>query len=187
METKLLKKDLEALLGGYIGQKLRENDFDPKGQRSQTLLDDLAHYDLAITVALWWLERHKPTETDIITIHSCDDSQYPDHMERKAMILSSFAGIILNSLPVEEVLSLYRCRPSIAYKQQNTKNAIVHPFPLSYHPFAMLTAYKAVHHSWKHTRKLKLWRSSRSSAVSPTQRDTSVKAADPTLHSLSSE
>lgn len=74
--------------GDYIGQKLRENAFDPKGKGTSTVLDDLvkisqlerrewltsgvhaasvivcletfqAHYDLAISVALWWLDREE--------------------------------------------------------------------------------------------------------------------------------
>ncbi|KPP66721.1 Gamma-crystallin M2-like, partial [Scleropages formosus] len=82
------------------------------------------HYDLAINVALWWLNKYKGkdlTESDITGISGSDDTQYPNHMEREAMILSSFAGIILNSLPVEEILSLYKYKPSFAYQEQNTK------------------------------------------------------------------
>ena len=32
------------------------------------------------------------------------------------------------------------------------QNSIVHPFTLSYHPFAMLCSYKAVDHSKKHSK-----------------------------------
>ncbi|XP_018581976.2 uncharacterized protein C2orf80 [Scleropages formosus] len=190
MEAKRLKKNLEALIGTYIGQKLRENGFDPKGKRSQTLLDDLVHYDLAINVALWWLNKYKGkdlTESDITGISGSDDTQYPNHMEREAMILSSFAGIILNSLPVEEILSLYKYKPSFAYQEQNTKNTIVHPFSLSYHPFAMLTAYKTVHHSWMHSQKRRLCRSSHCSVRSPTEQDTLADTVAPALQSPESD
>ncbi|XP_035263995.1 uncharacterized protein C2orf80-like isoform X2 [Anguilla anguilla] len=161
MERRRLKRDLQALLADYIGQRLREKSFDAQGKAS-TMLDDLAHYDLAITVALWWLDRgegHDAVESDLIAVTSPGDGQYPNHLEREAMILSTFAGMVLNSLPVEEVLSLYSCKPSASHAQQRTKNSIVHPFTLSYHPFAMLNAYKAVAHSKRHSQWLQRWRS----------------------------
>uniref|UniRef100_A0A8C5PQS9 Beta/gamma crystallin 'Greek key' domain-containing protein n=1 Tax=Leptobrachium leishanense TaxID=445787 RepID=A0A8C5PQS9_9ANUR len=43
MERKLLRKEVEKLLGDYVGVTLREKDFDPKGQKQSTLLDDLRH------------------------------------------------------------------------------------------------------------------------------------------------
>ncbi|XP_071001460.1 uncharacterized protein C2orf80 isoform X2 [Oncorhynchus clarkii lewisi] len=147
--------------GDYIGQKLRENGFDPKGKGSTSMLDDLAHYDLAISVALWWLEkeeRHDVMDRDIVGVGSPGyNDQYPNHLEREAMILSSFAGMILNSLPVKDILALYTTKPSAAYPHQHSKSAIVHPFTLSYHPFAMLGSFKAVDHSRKHTQNLKRW------------------------------
>uniref|UniRef100_A0A3B3ZL62 Uncharacterized protein n=1 Tax=Periophthalmus magnuspinnatus TaxID=409849 RepID=A0A3B3ZL62_9GOBI len=97
-----------------------------------------AHYDLAISVALWWLNRE-------------EGRYYPNHLEREAMILSSFAGMIVNKLPVEEILTLYKCKPAATYSSEHSKAAIVYPFTLSYHPFAMLSSYKAVHHSKKHS------------------------------------
>lgn len=171
--------------GDYIGQKLRENAFDPKGKGTSTVLDDLvkisqlerrewltsgvhaasvivcletfqAHYDLAISVALWWLDREEGRHvldnhivwaifcldcsvqafwnsiqtvfgrktktkktTHLRTCHmticvrygvlvslcfsspysrpsrSLGGSRYPDRLEREAMILSAFAGIIM--------------------------------------------------------------------------------------------
>ncbi|XP_029557757.1 uncharacterized protein C2orf80-like isoform X2 [Salmo trutta] len=129
METMRLRRDMKALLGDYIGQKLRENGFDPKGKGSTTMLDDLAHYDLAISVALWWLEKgegHDVIDRDVV-------------------------------LPVEDILALYSTKPSAAYLHQHSKSTIVHPFTLSYHPFAMLGSFKAVDHSRKHTQKLKWW------------------------------
>uniref|UniRef100_A0A8P4K4V5 Uncharacterized protein n=1 Tax=Dicentrarchus labrax TaxID=13489 RepID=A0A8P4K4V5_DICLA len=121
MEARQLKRDVEALIGDYIGQKLREKSFDPKGKGTSTMLDDLvkAHYDLAISVALWWLDKEAGR----------DIARYPNRLEREAMILSSFAGIIMVSM-----------------------GAIVYPFTLSYHPFAMLGSYKAVHHSKRHSK-----------------------------------
>uniref|UniRef100_A0A3B3CID8 Uncharacterized protein n=1 Tax=Oryzias melastigma TaxID=30732 RepID=A0A3B3CID8_ORYME len=109
MEVKQLKREVKALISDYIGQKLREKSFDPAGRGVSSVLDDLAHYDLALSVAFWWLnrmdERWRPA--------------YPDRSEREAMILSSFAGIIM------------------------PQGAIVYPLTLSHHPFAMLASYKA--------------------------------------------
>ncbi|XP_034741806.1 uncharacterized protein C2orf80-like isoform X1 [Etheostoma cragini] len=166
MEARQLKKEVEALIGDYIGQKLRETSFDPKGKGTSSTLDELAHYDLAISVALWWLDKEEGRDMldgDIFGATSSSGSaQYPNRLERKAMILSSFAGIIMNSLPVEEILALYRCKPAASYPNQ--KGPIVYPFTLSYHPFAMLGSYKAVYHSKKQSQKLKRWLSEREKA-----------------------
>ncbi|KAM8855819.1 uncharacterized protein C2orf80 isoform 2-T2 [Spinachia spinachia] len=171
MEARQLKRDVEALIGDYIGQKLREKSFDPKGKGTSTMLDDLAHYDLAISVALWWLDKDEGRDVldaDIIgTTSGSGGAQYPDRLEREAMILSSFAGTIMSSLPVEEILALYRCRPAASYPDQRSKGAIVYPFTLSYHPFAMLCSYKAAYQSKKHSQKLKKWLSERRSATEP--------------------
>uniref|UniRef100_A0A3Q0SYP9 Uncharacterized protein n=1 Tax=Amphilophus citrinellus TaxID=61819 RepID=A0A3Q0SYP9_AMPCI len=147
MEAKKLKRDVEALIASYIGQKLREDAFDPKGKGTSTMLDDLAHYDLAISVALWWLEKKEGRgvlDREMIL----GSAQYPNRLEREAMILSSFAGIIMVSK-----------HPSIQLKMIPTpfcfsqpKGSIVYPFTLSYHPFAMLGSYKAVHHSKEHSK-----------------------------------
>ncbi|XP_056284272.1 uncharacterized protein C2orf80-like [Pseudoliparis swirei] len=167
MEARQLRRDVEALIGDYIGQKLREKSFDPKGKGTSTMLDELAHYDLAVRVALWWLDKDETRDAldgDLIfPLHhsSSGGAQYPDRLEREAMILSSFAGIIMSSLPVEEILALYRCRPAASYPDQQAKGAIVYPFTLSYHPFAMLGSYKAVQHSKKLSQRLKRWLSER--------------------------
>ncbi|XP_040913423.1 uncharacterized protein C2orf80-like isoform X2 [Toxotes jaculatrix] len=99
MGARQLKRDVEALIGDYIGQRLRENSFDPKGKGASTVLDDLAHYDLAISVALWWLDKEEGRDvldSDIIgSTCSLGSAQYPNRLEREAMILSSFAGIIM--------------------------------------------------------------------------------------------
>ncbi|XDV30602.1 hypothetical protein PO909_033489 [Leuciscus waleckii] len=161
MEAKRLKRDVKTLLGEYIGLRLRENGFDPKGKSTFTMLDDLAHYDLAISVALWWLNKDDEknlVENNYIGIGSLRHiSQYPNRLEREAMILSSFAGMLLNSLPIEDILSLYNCKPSASYPHDHDKGNIVHPLSLSYHPFAMLSSFKAVERSRKHTQVLKRW------------------------------
>ncbi|XP_073701498.1 uncharacterized protein C2orf80 [Garra rufa] len=161
MEAKRVKRDVKTLLGEYIGKRLRENGFDPKGKSTSTMLDDLAHYDLAISVALWWLNKENgknAVKNDYIGVGSLRHiSQYPNHLEREAMILSSFAGMLLSSLPIEDILSLYNCKPVASYPDNHAKGNIVHPFSLSYHPFAMLSSFKAVDHSRKHTQVLKRW------------------------------
>uniref|UniRef100_A0A665WG66 Uncharacterized protein n=1 Tax=Echeneis naucrates TaxID=173247 RepID=A0A665WG66_ECHNA len=137
MGARQLKRDVEALIGDYVGQKIRENSFDPKGKATSTVLDELAHYDLAISVALWWLDKEE--EKDVLDI-ILGGTRYPNRLEREAMILSSFAGIIM--------VNLYKLTvPCCVYSQAT----IVCPFSLSYHPFAMLSSYKAVDHSKKHS------------------------------------
>ncbi|KAE8580157.1 hypothetical protein XENTR_v10024331 [Xenopus tropicalis] len=130
MERKRLKKDVEKLLADYVSTTLREQDFDPKGKKETTFLDDMAHYDLAIGVALQWLNGSKDANTlkkGKITFPE-HQYKYPNRMEREAMILSSFAGVLMNLW--------------------------TQPFNLSLHPFAMLTAPKAAEHAWKHRAKL---------------------------------
>ncbi|XP_060785910.1 uncharacterized protein C2orf80-like [Neoarius graeffei] len=167
METRQVKRNIEALLGHYIGQKLRENGFDPKGKGSSSMLDDLAHYDLAISVALWWLnEKMAPDVNELIGAISPGHSHCFNRLEREAIILSSFAGMLLNSLPVNEILSLYSCKPSASCPHPHTKSNIIHPFSLSYHPFAMLSSFKAVDRSRKHTQMLKRWNTLRNKGAS---------------------
>ncbi|XP_060909654.1 uncharacterized protein C2orf80-like [Labrus mixtus] len=191
MEARQLKREVEALIGDYIGQKLREKSFDPKGKGTSTVLDDLAHYDLAISVALWWLEKEEGRnvlDRDIIGATSRSGmAQYPNRLEREAMILSSFAGIIMSSLPVEEILALYRCKPAASYPNQHSKVALVHPFTLSYHPLAMLGSYKAVHHSKKHSLKLKRWLSERMKANAPPRRVPVQSSSSSSSHSFLSD
>ncbi|MEE6490296.1 hypothetical protein FKM82_015835 [Ascaphus truei] len=130
MERKLLKKEIEKLLGDYVGTTLRENEFDPKGRRKSTFLDDMAHYDLAIGVALQWLSNSEDGNALKKGKIKLPQSQhkYPNRMEREAMILSSFAGMLMGHW--------------------------THPFNLSFHPFAMLTAPQAAEHAWKHCARL---------------------------------
>ncbi|XP_047011986.1 uncharacterized protein C2orf80 [Ictalurus punctatus] len=174
METRQLKRNIEALL---------ENDFDPKGKGSSSMLDDLAHFDLAISVALWWMNEKKGQDAnELIGAISPGHSHCPNRLEREAIILSSFAGMILNSLPVNEILSLYSCKPSASCLHPDTKANIVHPFSLSYHPFAMLSSHKAVDRSRKHTQMLKRWNTQRNKRASAVLE----KVSSPTPSSLSS-
>ncbi|KAF3843556.1 hypothetical protein F7725_002405 [Dissostichus mawsoni] len=114
----------------------------------------------------------------LIGATSCSGSaQYPNRLEREAMILSSFAGIIMNHLPVEEILALYRCKPAASFPNQHSKGTLVYPFTLSYHPLAMLGSYKAVYHSKKHSQKLKRWLSERMKTRVPSKRVTAPSSS----------
>ncbi|XP_015416613.1 PREDICTED: uncharacterized protein C2orf80 homolog isoform X2 [Myotis davidii] len=129
MERRLLKKEVKRLLGDYIGIRLREKEFDPKGRRQLTFLDDMAHYDLAISVALQWLDRSEDLtwlEWEKVKRPFRGRPIYPNHREREAMILSSYAGILM----------VPRAPPS----------------RLSLHPFAMLTAPKAAEYARKQSK-----------------------------------
>uniref|UniRef100_A0A8C6W6E2 RIKEN cDNA D630023F18 gene n=1 Tax=Nannospalax galili TaxID=1026970 RepID=A0A8C6W6E2_NANGA len=150
MERRLIKKEVKRLLADYIGIRLRENEFDPKGRRQLTFLDDmvkkavLAHYDLAISVAWQWLDHSQDLtwlkwEEMKMPLHG--RSMYLNRREREAMILSSYAGVLMNSIPIEEVLKIYG-----VYSSDNSDSSKVPQALLprrSLHPFAMLTAPKA--------------------------------------------
>ncbi|XP_028664195.2 uncharacterized protein C2orf80-like [Erpetoichthys calabaricus] len=155
MEKKKVRKEVEQLLRDYVGLRLRENAFDPQGKGYTSSLDNLAHYDLAINAALLWTDKTGDKELDENTgeTRNCMKSKYPNQMEREAMILSTFAGIILDNLSVEDVFTLYRNKPT-TFLLKVKKNMIVHPFSLSSHPFAMLTAPNALEHARKHGMKL---------------------------------
>ncbi|CAL9690730.1 unnamed protein product [Knipowitschia caucasica] len=188
MGAKRLRRDLQALLADYIGQRIREKSFDPKGKDTSTILDDLAHYDLAISVALWWLNKEEARAVfDQDLFGAARSAQYPNLLEREAMILSSFAGMIVNKLPVEEILALYKCKPAACYSTEHSKAAIVYPFTLSYHPFAMLSSYKAVHHSKKHNEKLKRWLSEKAKANAPPSRASSSSSSQSFLSDTSED
>ncbi|XP_023444430.1 uncharacterized protein C2orf80 homolog isoform X2 [Dasypus novemcinctus] len=150
MERRLLKKEMKKLLVDYIGIRLRENEFDPKGRRQLTFLDDMAHYDLAITVALQWLDHSEDLtwlEGQALKMPFGGRSKYPNRKEREAMILSSYAGILMNSIPIEEVFKIYGADSSA--NSGTTKVSQVPAFRLSLHPFAMLTAPKAAEYARK--------------------------------------
>ncbi|XP_004405446.1 PREDICTED: uncharacterized protein C2orf80 homolog [Odobenus rosmarus divergens] len=156
MERKLLKKEMKKLLGDYIGIRLRENEFDPKGRRQLTFLDDMAHYDLAINVALQWLDHSEDLtwlEWEKVKMPFHDRPVYPNRKEREAMILSSYAGILMNSIPIEEVFKMYGADSST--NSGATKVPRAPPLRLSLHPFAMLTAPKAAEYAHKQSVKLR--------------------------------
>ncbi|KAM9628830.1 uncharacterized protein C2orf80 homolog [Morphnus guianensis] len=194
-----------ALRGDYVGIRLRENEFDPRGQRQPTFLDDMVitrlhisvHYNLAFSVALLWLSdmdaqtaltREKMTtfciyntrliiflfKTPYRNFAAHNRYMYPNRIEREAMILSSYAGILMNSIPIEEIFEIYSMRPSATHWQSsaNVSDLLVfqhhivsadiliyellsfqdhwiQPFKLSLHPFAMLTAPEAAEYAWK--------------------------------------
>ncbi|XP_019694116.1 uncharacterized protein C2orf80 homolog isoform X2 [Felis catus] len=151
MERKLLKKEMKKLLGDYIGIRLRENEFDPKGRRQLTFLDDMAHYDLAINVALQWLDHLEDftwLEWEKVKMPFHGRPTYPNRKEREAMILSSYAGILM--VPRAP------------------------PFRLSLHPFAMLTAPKAAEYARK--QGVKLRRGANKNAASSSAREVHVTA-----------
>ncbi|XP_055967792.1 uncharacterized protein C2orf80 homolog isoform X1 [Sorex fumeus] len=142
--------------GDYIGIRLRENEFDPKGRRQLTFLDDMAHYDLALSVALQWLDSSEDLtwlEWEKVRMLLCGKPIYPNHREREAMILSSYAGILMNSIPIEEVFKIYGADSSTS--SGATKVSRTPPFRLSLHPFAMLTAPKAAEYARKQSVKLR--------------------------------
>ncbi|XP_072434915.1 uncharacterized protein C2orf80 [Chiloscyllium punctatum] len=123
MEKRRIKKEIEKLLKHYIGTRLRENSFDPKGKVESvesTYFNDLAHYDLAINVALLWLNEEE---------------------DQKVLENEKF-------IPLEDILKIYRYRPSTTqFCKTITTN--VQSSSISLHPFAMLTAACAAKHTTK--------------------------------------
>ncbi|MEE6490297.1 hypothetical protein FKM82_015835 [Ascaphus truei] len=116
----------------------------------------MAHYDLAIGVALQWLSNSEDGNALKKGKIKLPQSQhkYPNRMEREAMILSSFAGMLMHSIPVENVFEIYGNKTSTTQLQSSAKGHWTHPFNLSFHPFAMLTAPQAAEHAWKHCARL---------------------------------
>ncbi|XP_037377785.1 uncharacterized protein C2orf80 homolog isoform X2 [Talpa occidentalis] len=156
MERRLLKKEMKKLLGDYIGIRLREYEFDPKGRWQLTFLDDMAHYDLAISVALQWLDHSEDLtwlEWEEVKMPFRGRPIYPNRKEREAMILSSYAGVLMNSIPIEEVFRIYGVDSSANSGVAKVPQAP--PFRLSLHPFAMLTAPKAAEYARKQSFKLR--------------------------------
>ncbi|TKC50761.1 hypothetical protein EI555_017890 [Monodon monoceros] len=110
----------------------------------------MAHYDLAINVALQWLDHSEDLtwlEWEKVKMPFRGRPIYPNHREREAMILSSYAGILMNSIPIEEVFKIYGADSST--NSGATKVPRAPPFHLSLHPFAMLTAPKAAEYARK--------------------------------------
>ncbi|XP_007501896.1 uncharacterized protein C2orf80 homolog isoform X1 [Monodelphis domestica] len=157
MERRLLKREIKKLLCDYVGIRLRENEFDPKGRRQLTFLDHMAHYDLAISVALQWLgykEDQTHLDWDKVKVPFSRRHVFPNRLEREAMILSFYAGILMNSLPVEEIFEIYSMYPSANHCPGAKKVPRAQNIHLSLHPFAMLTASKAAEHAQKQSVKL---------------------------------
>uniref|UniRef100_A0A8C5K946 RIKEN cDNA D630023F18 gene n=1 Tax=Jaculus jaculus TaxID=51337 RepID=A0A8C5K946_JACJA len=156
MERQLVKKEISRLLGDYIGIRLRENEFDPKGRRQHTILDDMAHYDLAVSVSWQWLDHSEDftwLRREDVTMPLCGRPIYPNRREREAMILSSYAGILMNSIPIEEVFKIYGADSSANHDSTKVLRARL---PCrSLHPFAMLTAPKAAEYFGKQSIKLR--------------------------------
>ncbi|XP_014691907.1 uncharacterized protein C2orf80 homolog isoform X2 [Equus asinus] len=153
MERRLLKKEMKKLLGDYVGIRLRENEFDPKGRRQPTLLDDMAHYDLAVSATLQWLDHSEDLtwlEREEVKMPFRGRPIYANRREREAMILSSYAGLLMNRIPIEEVFTIYRAGSSA--NSGATKGPGAPPVPRSLHPFAMLTAPQAAEHARKQDR-----------------------------------
>ncbi|XP_058404586.1 uncharacterized protein C2orf80 homolog [Diceros bicornis minor] len=141
--------------GDYIGLRLRENEFDPRGRRQPTFLDDMAHYDLAVSAASQWLNHSE----DLAWLEWREGKMpfrgrpiYPNHREREAMILSSYAGLLMNSIPIEEVFKIYGADSSANSGATKAPGA---PFRRSLHPFALLTAPKAAEHARRQRVKLR--------------------------------
>uniref|UniRef100_A0A3B5MP67 Uncharacterized protein n=1 Tax=Xiphophorus couchianus TaxID=32473 RepID=A0A3B5MP67_9TELE len=109
----------------YVGQKILENSFDPSGRGRTTVLDDLV-----IILSATPLKDILHDEPHCGAICSLGSPQHPNRLQREAMILSCFAGIIMVS----------------------KFGSIVCPLTLSYHPFAMLRSYKAVQHAKRHSK-----------------------------------
>ncbi|XP_071419079.1 uncharacterized protein C2orf80 homolog [Pithys albifrons albifrons] len=155
MERKCLKKEIEKLLEDYVGIRLREKEFDPRGQRPPSSLDDMVHYNLALSVALLWqsdLDAPTALMRQKMNFAARNQHTYPNQTEREAMILSSYAGILMNSIPVEKILEIYSMRPSTHW-QSSANNHWIQSFKFSLHPFAMLTAPEAAEYAWKKSRK----------------------------------
>ncbi|XP_040840354.1 uncharacterized protein C2orf80 homolog [Ochotona curzoniae] len=176
MERKLVKKEIKKLLGDYIGIRLRENEFDPKGRRQLTFLDDMAHYDLTINVALQWLDHSEDfawLEGQELKMPFHSRPRYPSRKEREAMILSSYAGILMNSIPIEEVFRIYGADCS-AHSGTN-KVPRAPPLRLSSHPFAMLTAPKAAEYARKQSVKFRRGAISKNATNSSTKEPNATK------------
>ncbi|XP_009331389.1 PREDICTED: uncharacterized protein C2orf80 homolog [Pygoscelis adeliae] len=127
MERKHLKKEIQKLLGDYVGIRLQENEFDPRGQRQPTFLDDMVHYNLAFSVALLWLsdlDAQTALTKEKMNFAACNQCVYPNLIEREAMILSSYAGILMNSIPIEEIFEIYSVRCTAAHWQSSANDPL---------------------------------------------------------------
>ncbi|CAG5957102.1 unnamed protein product [Menidia menidia] len=105
----------------YVGQRLREKSFDPAG-RASSVMDELAHYDLAISVALWWLNREELNREEL--------KREEGQGGVDTGIISELSGrlfLFQSRLPVEEILDLYKRKPAACFPGPQTQP----PFPSS--------------------------------------------------------
>ncbi|KAM9039488.1 uncharacterized protein C2orf80 homolog isoform X5 [Sarcophilus harrisii] len=117
----------------------------------------MAHYDLTISVALQWLgykEDQIHLDWEKVKVPFRCRHVFPNRLEREAIILSFYAGILMNSLPVEEIFEIYDNRSSVKNWPGAKKVPRAQNIHLSSHPFAMLTASKAVEYAQKQSIKL---------------------------------
>ncbi|XP_021031317.1 uncharacterized protein C2orf80 homolog isoform X3 [Mus caroli] len=173
MERRLVKQEVKRLLGEYIGIRLRENEFDPKGRGQLTFLDDMAHYDLAISVASQWLDRSENLtwlQWEKVRAPLHVRPVYPNRKEREAMILSSYAGVLMNSIPIEEVLKIYGANSSASPDSTKVSQALLPRRSL--HPFAMLTAPRAAECNRRQSVKLRRGATNKKATSSSTKKAT---------------
>ncbi|XP_057618921.1 uncharacterized protein C2orf80 homolog isoform X2 [Chionomys nivalis] len=156
MEKSHVKREVKRLLGEYIGIRLRENEFDPKGRGQLTFLDEMAHYDLAISVACQWVDPSEDLtwlQWEKLKAPLRGRPMYPNRREREAVILSSYAGVLMNSIPIEEVLKIYGAHSSTEPDSTKVSPALLPRRSL--HPFAMLTAPNAAECNRRQSVKLR--------------------------------
>ncbi|XP_052605654.1 uncharacterized protein C2orf80 homolog isoform X3 [Peromyscus californicus insignis] len=171
MEKRLVKQEVKRLLGEYIGIRLRENEFDPKGRGHLTFLDEMAHYDLAISVACQWLDPSEDLtwlQWEKVKMPLHGRPLYPNRKEREAVILSSYAGVLMNSIPVEEVLRIYGALSSASPDSTKVSQALLPRRSL--HPFAMLTAPNAAECNRRQSVKLRRGAMAKKTSSSNTKR-----------------
>ncbi|XP_035314628.1 uncharacterized protein C2orf80 homolog isoform X1 [Cricetulus griseus] len=201
MEKRLVKQEVKRLLGEYIGIRLRENEFDPKGRGQLTFLDEMissiflqvyqATQQLHSTGQNREMRGHRIAHSKVQILSYAPGSRsqsgidsnkqkiqfeqpqgrnkskaegqgkvplhgrpvYPNRREREAVILSSYAGVLMNSIPIEKVLKIYG-----AYSSANPDSTKVSQALLprrSLHPFAMLTAPNAAECNYRQSVKLR--------------------------------
>uniref|UniRef100_A0A8B9E2V0 Chromosome 2 open reading frame 80 n=1 Tax=Anser cygnoides TaxID=8845 RepID=A0A8B9E2V0_ANSCY len=143
LEPVVIQSCFLALRGDYVGIRLQENGFDPSGQRQPTFLDDMVMTRLPISYPIPFICRATENSKG-----SRSRYMYPNRIEREAMILSSYAGILMNSIPIEEIFEIYSMGPSATWQ---SSDHWIQPFKLSLHPFAMLTAPKAAEYTRRHS------------------------------------
>ncbi|XP_034498401.1 uncharacterized protein C2orf80 homolog [Ailuropoda melanoleuca] len=122
----------------------------PQGYQVQCRLQIPAQSDKALIMERKLLKKEMKR---LLKMPFHDRPVYPNRKEREAMILSSYAGILMNSIPIEEVFKMYGADPST--NSGATKVPRAPPLRLSLHPFAMLTAPQAAEYAHKQSVKLR--------------------------------